>query len=275
MGEPAVPDWTVHDVDRMVAVASVVAFDLDNTLARSKKPMHADMADALSRLTQRIPVAIVTGGSFQLVSTQVLNVLTDEAARERLHIMPTSGTRYYRWDGEQWQCLYAHDLSEGERRAAMHSLETRARQEGIWAQRVWGDRIEDRGGQITFSALGQHAPLEQKEAWDPANEKKNRLVRAVSRDLPGLAVRSGGSTSVDISQRGIDKAYAVRQLADVLHIDIGEIMFVGDRMDPAGNDYPAVCAGVMPIHVSCPADTLRVCLRMLDILPVRGTGGSL
>ena len=31
---------------------------------------------------------------------------------------------------------------------------------GFRAQKHWGDLIEDRGGQITFSALGQEAPLE-------------------------------------------------------------------------------------------------------------------
>ena len=75
----------------------------------------------------------------------------------------------------------------------------------MWSGTPWGERIEDRGSQITFSALGQNAPVEAKEAWDPTNEKKNRLAQAVATDLPHLAVRSGGSTSVDISARGIDK----------------------------------------------------------------------
>jgi phosphomannomutase len=32
---------------------------------------------------------------------------------------------------------------------------------------VWGELIEDRGSQITFSAIGQQAPLEEKKRWDP------------------------------------------------------------------------------------------------------------
>ena len=102
--------------------------------------------------------------------------------------------------------------------------------------------------------------------WDPTDEKKHRLVSAVSLDLPDLAVRSGGSTSVDISERGIDKAYAVRQLSSMLGVDIDRIMFVGDRMDSVGNDYPAACAGVMPVGVRGPSDTLHVCRLLLDRL---------
>ena len=271
MCEPTAPVFGVGDVERIIVGAKVIGFDLDNTLARSKKPMHADMAHVLSQLTTRIPVAIITGGSFELVRTQVLDVLDREARRDRLHVMPTSGTSYYLWDGAGWQCRYAHDLSPEERDQAVHSLERHARKQGIWLARVWGERIEDRGGQITFSALGQQAPLERKEDWDPTNEKKNRLADAVSRDLPWLAVHSGGSTSVDISQRGIDKAYAVRQLAQVLDIETGQIIFIGDRMDPDGNDYPVVGAGARPIRVTGPDDTLEVCTRLLAILPVDHT----
>ena len=271
MCESTAPVFGVGDVERIIVGAKVIGFDLDNTLARSKKPMHTDMSKAFSLLTTRIPMAIITGGSFELVRTQVLDVLNRDARRDRLHVMPTSGTSYYLWDGKGWQCRYEHDLSREERDEVMRSLERHAREQGIWLDRVWGERIEDRGGQITFSALGQHAPLERKEAWDPTNEKKNRLASAVSRDLPWLAVRSGGSTSVDVSHRGIDKAYAVRQLATVLGIEIGQIMFIGDRMDPDGNDYPVVGAGVRPIRVTGPADTLGICTRLLDILPVDHT----
>ena len=268
MSKSTTPVFGIDDIDRIIVGAKVIGFDLDNTLARSKKPMHADMAQAFSRLTTRIPMAVITGGSFQLVRTQVLDVLDREARRDRLHVMPTSGTSYYLWDGAGWRCQYAHDLSHEERDQAVRSLEHHAKEQGIWEQRVWGERIEDRGGQITFSALGQHAPVECKEAWDPTNEKKHRLASAVSRDLPWLAVRSGGSTSVDISQRGIDKAYAVCQLAKVLDIDTEQIIFIGDRLDPDGNDYPVVGAGARPIRVTGPTDTLEVCTHLLDVLPV-------
>lgn len=49
------------DIERLCATMKVMAFDLDGTLARSKKPMHKPMADALSQLTRLLPVAIISG----------------------------------------------------------------------------------------------------------------------------------------------------------------------------------------------------------------------
>ena len=155
--------------------------------------------------------------------------------------------------------VFAHDLSEEDRAKAYESLERNAREQNIWLTHVWGERIENRGSQITFSALGQLAPIEAKEAWDPTNEKKNRLARAVAADLPYLEVRPGGASSVDISAKNVDKSFAVRELADILGIEVDQIVFVGDRMDPDGNDYPAARAGARAVKVTCPNDTVKLC----------------
>ncbi|MCH4209167.1 HAD-IIB family hydrolase [Bifidobacterium sp.] len=258
-----VPVWTELDMDAVGAKAGIIAFDLDNTLARSKQPMKADMARCISMLTRLRPLAIITGGRFELVKSQVLNELDDTACRENMHLMPTSGTRYYRWNGAAWHCEYAHDLDPAERRAVVASFERHAREQGLWFEHPWGRRVEDRGSQITFSALGQEAPIEQKETWDPDNSKKNCLAAAVGADFPHLAVHSGGSTSVDVSRRGVDKAYAVRELSAMTSVPVGRVVYVGDRMDPDGNDYPAALAGTIAIRVSGPHDTLEVCKELI------------
>lgn len=263
MDEPVITRSEQVDVDALCTRMRVAAFDLDGTLARSKKPMHEDVAAALSTLTTLLPVAIISGGAMSLVRSQVTDMLTADADRWHMHLMPTTGTRYYRWDGDDWIQVYAHDLDPADRAAAIESLERHARRMGLWEEHVWGERIEDRGSQITFSALGQRAPVEDKERWDPTNEKKNRLAEAVRRDVPHLLVRSGGSTSVDVSGRGVDKSFAVRELARMLGVDVGSIMFVGDRMDPDGNDYPAARAGAMAIRVTGPQDTLELCERII------------
>ncbi|NEG69312.1 HAD family hydrolase [Bifidobacterium choloepi] len=280
-----VPNWTDVDLDAVSGAMRMVAFDLDGTLARSKKPMKEPMAAALSELTGHVPVAIVSGGTMALVTSQVTDMLTAEANRDNIYLMPTSGTRYYRWkaaasptpasdhpsEGEgsgrpagEWELQYKHDLSEIDRKLVMKSLERHAREMGLWEEHPYGDVIEDRGSQITFSALGQQAPVELKEQWDPTNEKKNRLKVAVQRDVPHLEVRSGGSTSVDVSLRGVDKAYAVNELAGMLGVGIGDIVFIGDRMDPDGNDYPAARAGTRALRVDGPEDTLAVVSHMND-----------
>lgn len=270
MGDVMIHRWDDVDYDRLAGMIDAIGFDLDTTLAKSKTPMTADMAAAFAELTHHIPCAVVSGGKYHLFTNQILAMIGDMADRDNLHLMPTSGTRYYAWDGSEWRCQYAHDLSPEDRDAAIESLTRHAKEQGLWLpdDRIWGDRLEDRGSQITFSALGQLAPVDAKEAWDPDRAKKNRLAAAVAADLPQLTVRSGGSTSVDVVAKGIDKAYAMCQLSSILDVPVSRIAFIGDRMDPDGNDYPAAVAGAYAIRVSCPDDTLEAIRRLIAALSV-------
>lgn len=224
----------------------LVAFDLDDTLAPSKSPLPEPMAHQLRALLDVVSVCVISGGEFGQFRTQLLeNLGATPAQLSKLHLMPTCGTRYYRWNAENtdWDQVYANDLSQDERERAIASLQRHAREQGVWEENPWGDIIEDRGSQITFSALGQRAPLEAKRAWDPNGEKKRALRDAVAVDLPDLEVRSGGSTSVDITRHGIDKAYGMAKLVEITGIAPAEMLFIGDRLDEAGNDYPVKAAG--------------------------------
>ncbi|PYF99193.1 hypothetical protein SAMN05216184_10875 [Georgenia satyanarayanai] len=230
----------------------LVAFDLDDTLTPSKSPIHAEMAEALAALLGVVPVCIISGGQLEQFTTQVTDRLDlDDDARSRLHLMPTCGTRYYRYDddGGELREVYAHDLSAEERAEALAVVEREARRLGLWEEETWGPVLEDRGSQITFSALGQHAPLDAKRAWDPTGEKKEQLRAAVAPLLPELEVRSGGSTSIDITRQGVDKAYGMTRLAEHTGINLADMIFIGDRLDEGGNDYPVKAMGVPCIAV--------------------------
>ncbi|MCM3661575.1 HAD-IIB family hydrolase [Georgenia satyanarayanai] len=239
--------------------ARLVAFDLDDTLTPSKSPIHPEMADALTALLAVVPVCIISGGQLEQFTTQVTERLElDDAARSRLHLMPTCGTRYYRYDdGGDLQEIYAHDLAAAERAEALAVLQREARRLGLWEEQTWGPALEDRGSQITFSALGQQAPLDAKRAWDPTGEKKEQLRAAVAPLLPELEVRSGGSTSIDITRQGVDKAYGMTRLAEHTGIDLADMLFIGDRLDEGGNDYPVKAMGVPCIAVEGWEETAR------------------
>ena len=160
-------------------------------------------------------------------------------------------------------------MTDDQKSRALAAVEGEARRLGLWEAETWGDILEDRGSQITFSALGQKAPVPAKTAWDPTGAKKNTLRSAVAELLPDLEVRSGGSTSVDITERGIDKAYGMRQLADQTGIALGEMLFVGDRLDPDGNDYPVLAMGVACHAVEGWQDTADYLERLIPTLPER------
>lgn len=251
------PTWDHVDYLDLSKRAKLVAFDLDGTLARSKMPMKPPVAQLLSDLTHLYPVAIISGGRWELIDSQILSMISSTAKLSQLHLMPTTGTQYYVWRSGRWQMVYEITIAEQDKQKALKSLRLRAEELGLWypQDQVWSDRIEDRSSQITFSALGQKAPVEEKEAWDPDGSKRRALAEAVAADLPELTVKAGGSTSVDISVKGVDKAYAVNKLADLLKCSVKDIVFIGDRMSPEGNDYPAALAGTIAIQVSGPEDT--------------------
>lgn len=229
----------------------LVAFDLDDTLAPSKGSLPTEVAEALRDLLQRVPVCVISGGNFDQFRSQLLAGLeAPDVLLTDLHLMPTCGTRYMRYESGQWVEKYAHNLTDEQKSRAIHSLRTHAEKLGLNEKRTWGPVIEDRLSQITFSALGQQAPIEAKRAWDPAGEKKHALAKAVAVDVPDLEVRSGGSTSVDITARGVDKAYGMSKLVEVTRIAKERMLFVGDRLDPSGNDYPVRAAGWPTIEVA-------------------------
>lgn len=249
----------------------LVAFDLDDTLAPSKSAMAPRMGELLLELAARVEVAIISGGQLLQFQTQVVNRLpaADAGLLDRIHLLPTCGTQYYRLDADGIRTVYAHALSDDEKQRALAAVEGEARRLGLWEAEPWGEILEDRGSQITFSALGQSAPLDAKKAWDPTGAKKNTLRDAVAARVPDLEVRSGGSTSVDITQRGIDKAYGMQQLADATGIALDDMLFVGDRLDEHGNDYPVLAMGVPCQAVAGWEETVEFLERLIPTLPAR------
>ncbi|KXC07426.1 MULTISPECIES: HAD-IIB family hydrolase [Microbacterium] len=249
----------------------LIAFDLDDTLAPSKSAIDARIGDLLLDLAARVEVAIISGGQLQQFQTQVVDRLpaADAATLDRFHLMPTCGTQYYRLEADGVRTVYAHALTEDEKSRALAAVEEEAQRLGLWEAEPWGDILEDRGSQITFSALGQTAPLEAKMAWDPTGEKKNALRDAVAARIPDLEVRSGGSTSVDITHRGIDKAYGMRKLAEVTGIPLDDMLFVGDRLDEHGNDYPVLAMGVTCQAVDGWEHTAEYLTALIPTLPLR------
>jgi HAD superfamily hydrolase (TIGR01484 family) len=232
--------------DRPVALV----FDLDDTLAPSKSTIDGRMAALLVQLLARVEVCIISGGRFEQFDSQVLRHLqASEEQLTRLHLMPTCGTRYLSWGDGIWQEIYAEDLDAGEKSRITEVLRRGAQELGLWQEHTWGEVIEDRGSQITFSALGQQAPLDAKAAWDPDGSKKAALREYAAALLPDLEVRSGGSTSIDVTRKGIDKAYGIERLLEQLGTSRDALLFVGDRLDVGGNDYPVLAYGVPCVAV--------------------------
>jgi len=235
----------------------LIVFDLDGTLAESKTSLDAEMAGLLSTLLRIVKVAVISGGDWPQFEKQILANLPHDDRLKNLSLLPTCGTKFYRYDAD-WTKIYSEDFTAGEKAKITQSLQQVGVRSGFQPDRVWGEVIEDRGSQITFSALGQQAPLKAKEMWDPYFSKRMKMKERLDGLIPEFSVRLGGTTSVDITKPGIDKAYGIGKLRDTLDIAIREMIFVGDALFPGGNDYPAEEAGALSIEVKNPHETKRV-----------------
>jgi HAD superfamily hydrolase (TIGR01484 family) len=247
----------------------VIAFDLDNTLAESKSPLTTRMGRLLNRLLREYDVCVISGGKFEQFEKQLLdNLKAAPHALAHLHLMPTCGTRYYRFDAtaQGWEQVYAEDLTAVQKARIVAALDTAADALGYRPAKLWGAQIEDRGSQVTFSALGQEAPVGEKEAWDPRGAKKQQLRDLVARAIPEFEVHIGGTTSIDVTKPGIDKAYGIGKLIDLLAVAKRDVLFVGDRLGRGGNDYPVKAMGVDCLAVSRWQDTALVVEAILAVV---------
>jgi phosphomannomutase len=235
----------------------LMVFDLDGTLAKSKSSLEPEMASLLGQLLNVLRVAIISGGAWTQFEKQVLAKLPGDAKLGNLSMLPTCGTRFFQY-AQGWKQLYAEDFSDAQKQKIVASMKSAVAKVGLAIPQTWGEQIEDRGSQITYSALGQQAPLEAKAGWDPDFSKRKKIKTVLDTLIPEFSVRLGGATSIDVTQPGIDKAYGIRKLQEILGISIAEMIFVGDALFPGGNDYPAEQAGVSSIRVRDPEETGRV-----------------
>jgi HAD superfamily hydrolase (TIGR01484 family) len=239
-------------------VKQLVAFDLDGTLAESKQAIQPDMAAALAELLTVAHVAVISGGDWPQFDKQVASQLPENADRARLWLMPTTGTKLYTFRDGKWGSVYAELFTDDQKKKILTAFDEALEATGFVPEQTWGERIEDRGSQITFSALGQQAPIHAKESWDPDFAKRKVIQADLKKRLPGLSINMGGATSIDITKEGVDKAYGLKRLRDESGIPLDAMMFIGDAIFPGGNDYPAKELGLDTVRVRDPQETLSV-----------------
>ncbi|MBK5261238.1 MAG: HAD-IIB family hydrolase [Peptostreptococcaceae bacterium] len=235
----------------------LIVFDLDGTLAESKSSLDNEMSALLHDLLGIVKVAVISGGGWPQFEKQLLANLPHDERFEQLSLLPTCGTKFYKY-AEDWEKIYSEDFTVDEKKKILDSLKKALNAADFKAEKVWGEVIEDRGSQITFSALGQQAPLDEKIKWDLAYTKRKKIKAILDTYIPEFSVRMGGTTSIDVTKPGIDKAYGIRKLRDILDITLKEMIFIGDALFVGGNDYPVEEAGVVSIPVRGPNETKLV-----------------
>jgi hypothetical protein len=255
-----------------IANKELIVFDLDGTLTPSKSNLEPDMSRALIELLARKKVAVISGGSYQQFKKQFLKSLAcPKDLLSELFLFPTNATAFYRYQNG-WKNIYWLKLSRRDREETIRAFRDVFREIGyVPPKKIYGRTIEDRGSQITFSALGQDVVaklgrkgLALKEQWRRENTPlKLEMSRLLAKKLPRLEVRPSAFTSIDITRHGIDKAYGIRQIKKYLHIPVQKMVFIGDALYRGGNDAAARRTGVMCVAVHGPDDTKRIIEKIL------------
>ena len=166
--EIALPEGTSDPMKKLIV------FDLDGTLAESKSSLDDEMAALLrhapgrreggDHLRRRLAAVPEAGPRQSSAGDHLAN----------LSLLPTCGTKFYRYDGD-WKKIYSEDFTANEKEKIIGALQQAVDASGFAADKVWGETIEDRDSQITYSALGQHAPMEEKKKWDPDFAKRKTM----------------------------------------------------------------------------------------------------
>ncbi len=248
---------------------TVIAADLDGTLAESKLPIRADMAQAISTWLSTNRFAVISGGAYERFHTQVVEMLPVGTNLANLYLFPTNGATCFNYMNGEWKEIYKNLLTEEEGVKIFSAFETVLRDTSIadiadeMKKNQHGQQLEFRGGQVTLSALGQQAPIELKAPWDPDQNKRKKITALLIPLLPEFYVAIAGATSVDVTHKGIDKEYAVKKMVELLSIPEEEIIFFGDAIFEGGNDFAVTRTKATTIKVSDPEETR---LQLIDFV---------
>lgn len=242
----------------------LIIFDLDGTLTESKSDMDAEMAGLVASLLEKKQVAVIGGAKYETFRRQLLSKLkAPPGSLKNLFLFPTTATVFYRFNGNDpepspaasygagWEEVYRDDLTDEEKKEVMSAFEKTFKELGYkHPEKTYGELIEDRGTQITFSALGSSAPLELKERWNRDNpDLRSKMEEILQGHLPDMEAKVAGLTSIDVTRKGVDKGYGIRQISRYLNVPIEEMFFVGDAFSHESNDEAALKTGVLCFEV--------------------------
>lgn len=252
--------YTISTIKPSFRKKKVVAFDLDGTLTESKARVDADMRTLLRGLLRKKKIAVIGGGSYSQFRKQITSSLRLSGnLLKNLFLFPVNSSRMYAYKKGGWKKIYEGKLTLFERQKIIFGFKQALRDIKYKSpERTYGRIIEDRGGQITFSALGQKASLRAKREWFAKSDARPRIIKSLQKYLPEFEIKSGGLTSIDVTRKGIDKAYGIKNVKKLLRVSGREMIFVGDAFYPGGNDAPVLKTGVDCVYVKGPEETKRL-----------------
>lgn len=251
----------------------VLAFDVDQTLNVAKQPIPDEIAELLTELLNYYEICPISGQKFEQFLVQIIDRMPNATPEQlrHMHLFVAQGTQYYRKGEGDWDLVYNYPLTDEQVEKITVTLEKVSRELGYWVDLDNGDEvIENRLSQVTLSALGQKAGVEEKYAWDPDHKKREAIVKRAKELAPEFDYEIGGTTSINVFTPGMNKTFGMAKMMEYLGVDMGEILYFGDMTQPGGNDYPVVQMGFDTITVRSHEDTAFALRGILEIAKKQG-----
>lgn len=247
-------------------------FDLDGTLTESKSSLDSEMALLLRELLRKRYVAVSSGCSFQQFKTQFLSKLPRKTNLRNLFLFPTCSASGYFYDTRlrRFFKAYSNLITKQDAKRIVQTFDRVFKEiDYVQPRKTYGPILENRGSQVTFSALGQKAPLRLKKKWDPNQKKRLTIRKMLKKYLPDFEISIGGTTSIDVTKKGVNKTLCVKKLKEHLGVDKKNMLYIGDALFKGGNDYIMRSANITCKPVLNPNETKRMIRRIIqtDLTP--------
>ncbi|MFO0704150.1 MAG: HAD-IIB family hydrolase [Patescibacteria group bacterium] len=241
-----------------------MSFDSDGTIQLTKSKIDPEMTHLLNELAKRYLVNVISGTTLEYLQP---NVLDQMEPNPNVSVSPTCGTRFVALKDGKYELIYEELLTDDQIKRITAAFEYAMEKAGHRPEKVWGEIIENRGTQVSFSAYGQKAPAEVKLPYDPDLSKRKVIAGYLKEKISEkeFEIKIAGGSTIDVTRVGIHKGYGMRKLCEYYNITLDDIVFVGDRLDEIGNDYPVAEEGVDSIWVKDHEETKKVIAELVKI----------
>ena len=219
-------------------MSNIYLFDVDGTLTPAKSKINAGFEKQFKNWSRTREVYIVSGGSFVRLIDQLGMGIVEQMGG----IFPCMGNIFYQKREQinengysEWDIIYENKfVSPRNLKRSLNSIVAKS----DFSIKT-GNHHEERVGMMNFSIVGRNANKTERksyEHWDAENRERRTIVQKLQEKYPSLDFVIGGAVSIDIFNKGNDKAQVIpRYFAEAL--EHNQIHFVGDRIPFPGNDY--------------------------------------
>lgn len=142
-----------------------VAFDLIGTVTGSRQELLECLAQALTELIDNAGFVVISGGDCSQFQKQVASKSLKLPDIDGLWLRPNAGTKHCCSYGE-WRVIYPESLEHEHKQAIVRTIHAAEAAGKFAPEETWGERVEDRGADFTYSTFRQQTPIKSKENWN-------------------------------------------------------------------------------------------------------------